>query len=74
VKGKETEDLTATTRWTTPTRTATTWWNEGETEQWTFDAGLGDNLCPGTTVWHHGARPVWDRSQQKTQDYGRQIF
>src|SRR2546425_935116 len=55
VKGKEAEDLNGNHALDYSDKNGNNVWNEGETEQWTFDAGLGDTYAPtsdgyGTTA------------------------
>ena len=75
VKGKEIEDLNGNHALDYNDKNGNTKWNEGETEQWTFDPSLGDSYAAGTDGYGTGARdPYGTGNAQKVQDYGRQIF
>jgi hypothetical protein len=75
VKGKETEDLNGNHALDYADKNGDNVWNEGETEQWTFDATLGDNYASATDGYGTAARDLYGTgTQHKAQDYGRQIF
>jgi hypothetical protein len=75
VKGKETEDLNGNKALDYNDKNGNNIWDEGETEQWTFDASLGDAYDQSTTGYGTAYRdPFGTGAQHKTQDYGRQIF
>jgi Flp pilus assembly protein TadG len=75
VKGKEIEDLNVSKALDYNDKNGNGVWNEGETEQWTFDAGLGDAYDQGTTGYGTTYRDNFGTgNQHKTQDYGRQTF
>jgi hypothetical protein len=75
VKGKETEDLNGNHALDYSDKNGNNQWNEGETEQWTFDAGLGDTYTPTTDGYGTTARdPYGNGNAHKVQDYGRQLF
>jgi Flp pilus assembly protein TadG len=75
VKGKETEDLNGNHALDYNDKNGNGIWNEGETEQWTFDASLGDTYAQGTDGYGTSARDAYGTgNQHKVQDYGRPIF
>ena len=75
VKGKEAEDLNGNHSLDYSDKNGNNVWNEGETEQWTFDASLGDTYAPATDGYGTTARdPYGSGNAHKVQDYGRQIF
>ena len=75
VKGKETEDLNRNKALDYNDKNGNNVWNEGETEQWTFDPGLGDAYDQSGTGYGTTYRDaVGTGAQHKTQDYGRQIL
>lgn len=75
VKGKETEDLNGNHALDYNDKNGNNVWNEGETEQWTFDASLGDSYSQTGDGYGTSTRdPFGTGTQHKTQDYGRQIF
>jgi Flp pilus assembly protein TadG len=75
VKGKESEDVNGNHALDYTDKNGNRAWNEGETEQWTFDASLGDSYTPTTDGYGTTARdPYGTGNAQKVQDYGRQIF
>jgi hypothetical protein len=75
VKGKETEDLNGNHTLDYNDKNGNQLWNEGETEQWTFDPSLGDSYTQATDGYGTSARdPYGIGAQHKVQDYGRQMF
>jgi len=75
VKGKEAEDLNGNHALDYNDKNGNQVWNEGETEQWTFDAGLGDTYSQTGDGYGTIARdPYGTGNAQKVKDYGRQIF
>jgi Flp pilus assembly protein TadG len=75
VKGKEAEDLNGNHALDFNDKNGNGVWDEGETEQWTYDPGLGDMYSQGTDGYGTTARdPYGTGNAHKTQDYGRQIF
>jgi len=75
VKGKETEDLNGNHALDYNDKNGDGQWSEGETEQWTFDRGLGDSYDQGTDGYGTTARDAYGTGNaRKTTDYGRQTF
>jgi len=75
VKGKETEDLNGNKALDYNDKNGNNVWDEGETEPWTFDPGLGDGYDQTTTGYGTTSRDNFGvGDQHKAQDYGRQIF
>jgi hypothetical protein len=75
IKGKEAEDLNGNHALDYNDKNGNQVWNEGETEQWTFDPGLGDSYSQATDGYGTTARdPYGSGNSQKVKDYGRQLF
>jgi len=75
VKGKETEDLNGNHTLDFNDKNGNNVWNEGETEQWTFDPTQGDTYAQGTDGYGTTARDLdGTGNAHKAQDYGRQLF
>jgi Flp pilus assembly protein TadG len=70
VKGKESEDLVPDHAWGFKDKAGGIpgGWEEGETEPWTYDPGLGDNYDPARDGYGSTART------DLVKDYGRQIM
>ena len=75
VKGKEIEDLNGNHALDYNDKNGNNQWNEGESEQWTFDKSLGDSYGQGTDGYGTTARDAYGTGNaHKAKDYGRQIF
>src|SRR6185437_680833 len=59
VKGKETEDLNGNHALDYNDKNGNLIWDEGETEQWTFDANLGDSYSQGADGYGTAARDAF---------------
>jgi len=75
VKGKEAEDLNGNHALDFNDKNGNGLWNEGETEQWTYDPGLGDSYSQGTDGYGTTSRDAYGTGNaHKTKDYGRELF